>query len=215
MVVFIRKGDREMKIRTLVIVLGILFLVPAIWSQVNGPAAPSPSKVGTISVQALIANTAEGKRASSELQSQFAARSAELQNLQKQIEELQAKLQSGPALNEGERERLQRQGDRLTHTFQRKQQSFQDDLNFAQQEVINNIGRKLVNVLGKYSKEKGYSVILDTSSQQSPVVYGAPQIDVTQDILRIYDQSHPAKTATAPPSKPATPEATPTPPTKP
>jgi len=199
-----------MKIRTLVIVLGVLFLVPTIWSQVSGPAAPSSSKVGTISIQTLMASTAEGKQASSELQAQFAARSAELQNLQKQIGELQTKLQSGVALSEEERERLQRQGDRLTHTFQRKQQSFQDDLNFAQQEVINNMGRKLVDVLSKYSKEKGYSVILDTSSQQSPVVYGAPQADVTQDILRLYDQSHPIKTSTAP-VKPATPKATPTP----
>jgi len=204
-----------MKIRTLVIVLGTLLAVPPIWSQASGPATPSPSKVGTISIQTVIANTAEGRQASSELQAQFAARSAELQNLQKQIGELQAKLQSGAALSEEERERLQRQGDRLTHTLQRKQQGFQDDLNAAQQDVINNIGRKLVDVLTKYAKENGYSVVLDTSSQQSPVVYGAPQVDVTQDILRLYDQSHPVKTSTAPPSKPATPKATPPPPTKP
>ena len=57
--------------------------------------------------------------------------------------------------------RLQREGERLTRTFQRKQQYFQDDVNVAQQDVINNIGRKLVDVLSQYSKENGYSVILD------------------------------------------------------
>ena len=57
-----------------------LLLVPAIWSQVGNSGAPAPSKVGTISLQAAIANTAEGKQASAELQTQFAARSTELQN---------------------------------------------------------------------------------------------------------------------------------------
>ena len=85
----------------------------------------------------------------------------------------------------------------------------------AQQDVMNNIGRKLEDVVAKYSKESDYSVILDKSSQQTPVVYGAPQVDVTQDIMGLYDQNHPAKKSAAPTSKPATPTPTPTPLPKP
>jgi outer membrane protein len=155
-------------------------------------------------------NTAEGKQASTQLQAQFSSRSTELQNMQKQIQDLQTKLQSGATLSDPEREKLQREGERLSHLFQRKQQYFQDDLNAAQQEVVNNIGRKLVEVMGQYSKQNGYSVILDTSAQQSPVIYAAPQVDITQDIVRLYDQSHPVK-ATTPPAKPATPSPTPKP----
>jgi outer membrane protein len=205
-----------MKSRTIAVCVGALLLVPVIRSQVSSTGTQPPSKVGTISLQAAVVGTAEGKQASAELQTQFGARSAELQNLQKQIEDLQTKLQSGQAtLSDEERGRLQREGERLTHTFQRKQQYFQDDLNVAQQDVINNIGRKLVDVLSQYSKENGYSVILDSSSQQTPVVYGAPQVDVTQNIVRLYDQSHPAKTSSAAPSKPAPPKTTPTPTPKP
>jgi outer membrane protein len=192
---------------------GVLLLVPVIRSQVSSPGTQAPSKVGIISLQTAIVGTAEGKQASAELQTQFAARSAELQNLQKQLENLQAKLQSGQP--DEERGRLQREGERLTRTFQRKQQYFQGDLNAAQQDVINNIGRKLVDVLSQYSKGNGYSVILDSSSQQTPVVYGAPQVDVTQDIVRLYDQSHPVKASAAAPSKPAPPKPTPTPAPKP
>ena len=183
--------------------MGVLapLLVPAIWSQVGGSGAPAPSKVGTIRLQAAIVNTAEGKQASAELQTQFAARSRELQNMQKQIEDIQGKLQH--VLGDEERGRLQREADKLTRTFQRRQQYFQEDLNAAQQDMMNNIGRKLDDVLSKYSKENGYSVILDTSSQQTPIVYGAPQVDVTEEITKLYDQSHPAK---SPP--PTTPKAT-------
>ena len=205
-----------MNIRPFGIGVTALLLVPAIWSQVGSSGAPASSKVGTISLQAAIVNTAEGKQASAELQTQFAARSTELQNMQKQIQDIQAKLQSSQqVLNEGERGRLQREAERLTGTLQRKQQYFQEDLNAAQQDIMNNIGRKLADVLSKYSKENGYSVILDTSSQQTPVVYGAPQVDVTEEITKLYDQSHPAKSTPATTPKATTPKSTTPHPTKP
>lgn len=205
-----------MNMRSFSIGVIALPLVPAIWSQVGSTGAPAPSKVGTISLQAAIVNTAEGKQASAELQTQFAARSTELQNLQKQIKDIQAKLQSRQqVLSEGESGRLQREAERLTGTLQRKQQYFQEDLNAAQQDMMNNIGPKLAEVLSKYSKENGYSVILDTSSQQTPVVYGAPQVDVTEEITKLYDQSHPAKSTPTTTPKPTPPKSTTPRPTKP
>jgi outer membrane protein len=121
-----------MKIRTIAVCIGALLSVSAVRSQMSGTGTQLPSKVGTISLQTAIVDTAEGKQASAELQAQFASRSAELQNLQKQIESLQTRLQSGQAtLSDEERERLQREGERLSHTFQRKQQYFQEDLNAA------------------------------------------------------------------------------------
>lgn len=205
-----------MNMRSFSIGVIALPLVPAIWSQVGSTGAPAPSKVGTISLQAAVVNTAEGKQASAELQTQFAARSTELQNLQKQIKDIQAKLQSRQqVLSEGESGRLQREAERLTGTLQRKQQYFQEDLNAAQQNMMNNIGPKLADVLSKYSKENGYSVILDTSSQQTPVVYGAPQVDVTEEITKLYDQSHPAKSTPTTTPKPTPPKSTTPRPTKP
>lgn len=205
-----------MNMRSFSIGVIALPLVPAIWSQVGSTGAPAPSKVGTISLQAAIVNTAEGKQASAELQTQFAARSTELQNLQKQIKDIQAKLQSRQqVLSEGESGRLQREAEKLTGTLQRKQQYFQEDLNAAQQDMMNNIGPKLAEVLSKYSKENGYSVILDTSSQQTPVVYGAPQVDVTEEITKLYDQSHPAKSTPTTTPKPTPPKSTTPRPTKP
>jgi len=59
--------------------------------------------------------------------------------------------------------------------------------------------------------ENGYAVVLDSSAQSTPILYASTQIDVTQDIVRLYDQAYPVKAgATAPAQpKPATPEACP------
>jgi outer membrane protein len=192
-----------MKIRAVVPILAALLMTPAVWAQAGNAVAPG-SKVGVINIQAAIASTAEGKQAAAELQSQFAPRTTELQNLQKQIEDLRNRLQTGQStLSDEEKARLQREGDQLTRAFQRKQQEFQDDTNDAQQDVVNRIGRKLVDVLNKYSKENGYAVVLDDSSQQTPVIFAANQIDVTQDIIRLYDQSYPVKTSSTAAPKPA------------
>jgi len=48
-------------------------------------------------------------------------------------------------------------------------------------------------VLDRYSRERGYTVVLDTSAPGSPVVYGSSGADVTQDIVRLYDQAYPVK----------------------
>ena len=205
-----------MKMRAAVPFLAALLalsMAPSLWAQA-GAAAPASAKVGVINIQAAIAGTEEGKQAVSQLQSQFAPRTSELQNMQKQIEDVRARLQAGEAtLSDEEKGRLTREGDQLTHSFQRKQQEFQDDSNDAQQDLINRIGRKMIGVLDKYAKDNGYSVVLDTSSQQTPVIYAANQVDVTQEIIHLYDESFPVKAgaASTTPSKPAPKAAAPKP----
>ncbi len=205
-----------MKMRAAVPFLAALLalsMAPSLRAQA-GAAASASAKVGVINVQAAIAGTEEGKQAVAQLQSQFAPRTSELQNMQKQIEDVRARLQAGDAtLSDEEKSRLTRQGDQLTRSFQRKQQEFQDDSNDAQQDLINRIGRKMIGVLDKYAKDNGYSVVLDTSSQQTPVIYAANQVDVTQEIIHLYDESFPVKAAAASttPSKPAARAATPKP----
>jgi len=203
-----------MKIQAALPVLAALCMTPAVWGQASSTAAPASTKVGVINIQAAIAGTAEGKQAAAELQSQFSPRTTDLQNMQKQIQDISARVQNGQTtLSDEEKARLQRQYEQLSRAFQRKQQEFQDDTNDAQQDVVNRIGRKMIDVIDKYSKENNYSVILDESSQQTPVIYAANQIDVTQDIIRLYDQSYPVKTASsssprpAPKPAPATPAA--------
>lgn len=192
-----------MKKQLAICALTALLTVPAIWGQSSGTAAGA-MKVGVINVQIAITSTAEGKQAAAELQSKFAPRQSELDNMRKQLDDLQARLRTGQTtLSDEEKARLAREGDTLTRTFQRKQQEAQDDFNDEQQDVVNRIGRKMMAVLDKYSKDNGYAIIFDTSAQQTPVVYAANQIDVTQDIIRLYDQGNPVKAGASSSSAPS------------
>ncbi len=194
-----------MKTRLVVPALAALLMVPAVWGQAS--ALPAGGKIGTINVQVAITSTSEGKQAAAELQSQFAPRQTELQNLQKTIEDLQTRMRTtANTASDDEKARLQREYDDATRQFQRKQTESQEDFQAAQRDVVDRIGRKMIDVLSKYSATNSYVVILDTSSQQTPVIYSANGIDVTQDIIRLYDQTYPVKAAATTPARPASPK---------
>jgi outer membrane protein len=193
-----------MKMRVAIPGLMALLLVPAVWGQ-SAPAAGAAGKTAVINIQNAITTSSEGKQAAAELQSKYTPRQTELDNIRKQIEDIQTRLRNGATtLSDEEKQRLAQDGDRLTRSFQRKQQELQDDGNEDQRQIVDRIGRKMLDVIDKYSKENGYSVVFDISAQNTPVVYAANNIDITQDIVRLFDQAYPVKSGTATP-KPATP----------
>ena len=188
-----------------------LLVVAAVRAQ--SPAA-SPAKVGVINIRGAIGSTAEGKQAQAELQSQFAPRQTELENLNKQIEDLRQRLAACQGkCSQDEIQRLTTQGQRLTQQFDRKNNELTEDSNAALGDVMDRIGRKMVDVLDRYARENGYTMVLDSSAQNNPILYASPQTEVTQDIVRLYDQAYPVKNAAPaqkPAAKPATPPASPT-----
>jgi outer membrane protein len=189
--------------RVFVIGAQIALVAAAASGQTNPPPNAPPNKVAVVDIRQAVQATAEGKQAAAELQSQFSPRQTELENLQKSIEELQNRLNAGArTLSDDERVRLQRQGERQASQLKRKQEEFQEDVNAAQQEVFDRMGRKMVDVISRYARENGYGVILDAASACG--VYCSNQLDVTQDIIRLYDQANPVKAGgtTAPATQP-------------
>ncbi|MGB2622669.1 MAG: OmpH family outer membrane protein [Candidatus Acidiferrum sp.] len=195
----------RMVVRTAAVAAACVIAGGAAWAQTAPAAGTAKQLVGIINLRGAIGSTEEGKQASAELQSQFAPRSAEIDNLTKQINDLQQKLQAGQGkLSQEEEARLTSDGQRLTQRLDRRRSDFQEDASAAQQEVLERIGRKMIDVLDRFARDNGYSVVLDTSGQNSPILYASDQVNVTQDIIRLYDQAYPVKSAAPSTAKPAT-----------
>ena len=180
--------------------LGMFCLAPlrSLHAQSAPAAASAPSKIAVMNVRNAIVATAEGKQAQAQLQSQFAPKQNELQGLQKQIEDLQRRMNEGArTLSDEEKAKMQREGELLSRRLQRGNDDLNEELNAAQGEIVDGIGRKMLEVLDRYSRENGFTAVLDTSAQGSPVVYGSSQSDITQEIVRLYDQAYPIKGAAA------------------
>jgi len=167
-------------------------------STAPAPAAAASLKVGILDVRSAIVATAEGKQAQAEMQSQFAPRQSELENIQKQIEDIRKRLQAGDrTLSDEEKSRLARQGEALQKRGQRLQDELREDLQAAEADVIERIGGKMREVLDRYARENAFTIIFDVSSQAG-IVYASTGINVTQDIVRLYDQAYPVRAGAAP-----------------
>jgi outer membrane protein len=210
-----KKVNSRMVFRTAGLAAACLLSTASGWAQAApAPGAAAAGKVAVISIRQAIVATAEGKQASAELQSQFAPRQTELENLNKQVNDLRQRLQAGQGkISPDEESRLTRDGQRLAAQLERKQNEYQEDVNTAQQDVIDRIGRKMVDVIDRYARENGISVVLDSSAQNTPLLYVSTQNDITQDIIRLFDSAYPIKPAAPAQQKPAAKPAATTPPT--
>ncbi|MBL8230582.1 MAG: OmpH family outer membrane protein [Bryobacterales bacterium] len=187
-------------------------LLPLLATQLVGiAAAQAPTKVGIISVQQALVATRDGQKAVQELEQQFAPKRKELEKKQESIRQMQAQLQKGSAvLSEEQRRKLMADIDQLTKAFNRDQEDYSAELEQAQGKILQELGQKMMAVLDKYAKEKGFAIILDVSNQQTPVLYAANEVDVTKDIIELYDKNvgtaaPAAKPAAAPAPAPAPP----------
>lgn len=182
-----------------------LFLAAASVRAQSAPPAPAAAatfpKVAIVDIRAALGSTAEGKQVAAEIQSQFSAKQADLENMRKNLEDIQNRLTSGArTLSDEERARLERQGTRMQQQLQRKQEEYQADMNEAQQDAIEKLGRKMGEVISRYARDNGFLMILDA---QVCNVYCSNQLDITQDIIRLYDQANPVKGAASSPAKPS------------
>ncbi len=184
--------NRQLKKLWMPLAVLLIFPAAATWAQTG--AAAGANKIGVINIRQAIVTTAEGKQASAQLQTQFNPQQTDLESMQKQIQDLQSRLNNGArTLSDEEKTRLQRQGELLAREFQRKQDDLNEEVTAAQGDIVDSIGRKMIDVVDRYSRENGFVVVLDSSAQGSPVVYGASQADITQEIIRLYDQAYPLK----------------------
>lgn len=178
--------------------LNQLWLLPFAAAQIVGVAAAqnAPSKVGIISIQNAIVSTKDGQKAIQELETRFAPKKKEIEKRQQGIQQLQAQLQKGGSvLSEDQKRKLMADIDMQTKTFNRDVEDASQELEQEQAKIFQDLSQKMMVVIDKYAKEKGYAVILDVSSQQTPVLYAANEVDITKDIIELYDKAAPAAPA--------------------
>jgi len=173
-------------------------------------AQAAPSKVGIIHIQNAIIGTKDGQAAAKALEEKFMPRRKEVEKKQADIAALQNQLRaSSNTASEDVKNKLMRDIDAKQKSLQRDAEDFQAEVDAEQQKVLGELGGKIMAVIDKFATDNGFAIIIDVSSQQSPVLYAATSIDITREVVGLYDKNAPgAAPAAAPaPAKKATPGA--------
>jgi len=170
------------------------------------PAAVSapPTKVAVIQIQAALAATKEGQKAAAELEVKLSPRKKDLDGKQAEIKELQERLQrGGNTLSDSAKEDLTRNIDAKTKSYNRELEDAQAELEQEQQKVVGALGQKMMAVIDKYAQQNGFAIVLDVSSQTTPVLYASNTVDITKDVIDLYDKTVFTPTAASKPAPPA------------
>ncbi len=168
-----------------------------------GQAGAPPTKVGVINIQAALVGTRDGQKAAQELDAKRAPKQRELEGKQNQINQLRDKLnKGGNTMTTEAREKLVRDIDQNTKALNRDLEDAQAEFEQDQQKILQDLGQKIMAIIDKYARENNYTLVLDVSSPQTPVLYATNQIDITGDIVKLYDGQTPGSNVAAPAAAP-------------
>ena len=192
--------------------------------EAAAPAAAipaGPAKIAVIAFQVAVAQTNEGQRSFADLQRKYQPKQAQLKSLNDEIDGLTKQLQAqGDKLSDAERAARAKTIDDKKKQLDRSAEDAQNDMQGEMQELYGSLASKVYDVLNDYVKQHGYTLVLDFSQQQNPVLYAADSTNITKAIIDAYNVKSGVPAPTSPaagampvpsapsPGRPATPKAT-------
>jgi outer membrane protein len=180
-----------------------LALLATAMACVAAAQTAAPNKVGVIQIQSALVATKDGQKAAKELEEKMGPRKKELDGKQAEIRDLQERLsKGGNTLSDSAKEERTRNIDTKTKSFNRQVEDAQAELEQQQRAVLNQLGQKMMQVIDKYAQANGFSVILDVSTQNTPVLYASNTVDITKEIIELYDKTTFAASAAPAPAAP-------------
>jgi outer membrane protein len=178
------------------------------------PAAPAaapagPAKIAVIAFQAAVGQTNEFQRNFADLQKKYEPKRQSLKTLNDDVENLTKQLQAqADKLNESERASRAKTIDEKKKQLERSAEDAQNDFQGEMQEMFNGVASKVYDVLSTYAQQQGFTLVLDVSQQQNPVLYAHESTNITKAILDAYNVKSgvPAPPPSAQQSAPAAPK---------
>ncbi len=150
--------------------------------------ASAQFKVGVINLQRAVLGTEEIKKASNEMQAKFKPRQDALDKLQKEMADIQAKLQS-PQLPPVQQTDLTAEGQRKQREAQRITEDLQADVERDRNDILQRAAQRMGEVVKKMADEKGLDLVVDTTN----AVFFKPALEITEEAIAAYDKTFPAK----------------------
>lgn len=159
------------------------------------PPAPQPFPEGAtiayVQLQQVIAGSKFGKCGSQILNELKTQDQAKLAPKQKEVQDLQAKMQSQQGvLTEAAMTQMQRDGQRLQLELQALAQQLQTDEENKNQDMLNDFQGKVIPLLEALRKEKNLQFIL-SADMNGAIVAANTALDLTAELVKRLDAAYP------------------------
>jgi outer membrane protein len=155
-------------------------------------AAASATKVAFVDVQRVLARSAAGVAAREQLEREKATMQREMDAKRVELEKLREELEKkGPLMTADARRDKQDQFDRKRRDAARLADDFQKELEKKEQGLLQKVLQDVSGVVERVGKQRGVQLIVERRG--ATVLYGAAEADLTDEIIRVYDQENGAK----------------------
>ncbi|HXY05190.1 MAG TPA: OmpH family outer membrane protein [Burkholderiaceae bacterium] len=165
-----------------------VWLAPSLFAGLLVALAPyaraDELKIGFVSTERIMRESAAAKAAEARLTQEFAKRDKELQELGAKLKAAADKLdKDGPVLTEADRARQQRDLQEMDRDFQRRRREFQEDLNQRKNEELQSLLERAQRIVRQIAEQEKYDLIVQDA------VYAGPRADVTDKVLKTLDSA--------------------------
>ena len=156
----------------------------------SGPA--STGKVAYVDVQRVLARSAAGVTAREALERDKATMQKEMDTKRQELEKLREEIEKkGPLMTADARRDKQDQFDRKRRDAARMADDFQKELEKKEQGLLQKVLQDVSGVVERVGKQRGYHMVVERRG--ATVLYAAPEADLTDEVIRVYDQEAGAK----------------------
>ena len=156
-----------------------------------GAQTQAPTKVAIIHIQQAILTTKDGQKAQADLGAKFGPTRAALEKKQSDIAALQDQLKKGAAtMSDDAKTKIAKDIDSLNKDLTRGGEDYDAEVQQEEGKIMNDLGQKMLDVVGKYAAQNGFAMVLDVSNQQT-VLWADPSVNITAECIKLYDQAHP------------------------
>ena len=176
---------------------------PGVSAPATAPAAApaGPAKIAVVAFQLAVAQTNEGQRDFADLQKKYDPKRQQLKVLSDEVDNLTKQLQAqGATLSDVERNNRAKTIDDKKKQLDRDTEDAQNDFQQDMQEMYNGLASKVYDAMQSYAESQGFTLILDISPQQSPVLYASEGSNITKAVIDAYNVK---SGVPAPPAQPA------------
>lgn len=139
-------------------------------------------KIGYVSAERILRDSAPAKAAEQKLSQEFAKRGKDLQDMDAKLKAMVDKLdKDSPILSDAERNKRQHELQDMDREFQRRKREFQEDLNQRKNEEFQNLLERAQRIVKQLAEQEKFDLILQDA------LYVGPHIDITDKVLRALD----------------------------
>jgi outer membrane protein len=151
-----------------------------------------PAKIALIAFEQAVISTNEGQRTLADVQKKYEPQKTKIEALATDIDNLKKQLQSAPAGQTDEQRAAKlKEIDAKDKQLQNETEDATNAYNAEVQQALSKVMQKVSVVMQDYLKKNGYTLLLDVSGEQNPVMWAAnePNSNITQAVVDAYNAS--------------------------